>query len=99
MNCIRTESDAGVLLRIVGALDALTVREVTPIFDAVAADRPRRVTIDLQELTVLDSSGVGAIVSLFKRVKAQGGSLVVVRAREQPLVVLKLLKLEKVFGL
>jgi anti-sigma B factor antagonist len=48
---------------------------------------------------LIDSSGVGAIVSLFKRVKADGGKVVVVRAHDQPLAVLKLLKLDKVFGL
>jgi anti-sigma B factor antagonist len=86
-------------IRLEGALDALTVREVNPLIDAVVADNPRRVTVDLDLVTLLDSAGVGAIVSLFKRVKAQGGQVVVVRAHDQPLAVLKLLKLDTVFGL
>ncbi len=48
---------------------------------------------------MIDSSGVGAIVSLFKRVKADGGQVLVAGAKDQPLAVLKLLKLDKVFGL
>ena len=56
-------------------------------------------TVDLDELTILDSMGVGAIVSLWKRVKAQGGKVVVVHAHAQPLLVLKLLRLEAVFGM
>jgi anti-sigma B factor antagonist len=99
MNCTRTDLEGESQLRIVGALDALTVRDVRPIVDALVADRPRRVTVDLSELTLIDSSGVGAIVSLFKRVKADGGQVVVVRAHDQPLAVLKLLKLDRVFGL
>ena len=100
MNCIRTELESGECqLRIQGSLDALTVRDIRPIIDAVVADAPKRVTVDFDELTMIDSSGVGAIVSLFKRVKAAGGQVVVVRARDQPLAVLKLLKLERVFGL
>lgn len=86
-------------LRIEGALDACTVGEISPILDATVADRPRRVTVDLDEVTILDSMGVGAIVSLWKRVKAQGGKVVVVHAHAQPLLVLKLLRLEAVFGM
>jgi anti-sigma B factor antagonist len=86
-------------LKIEGALDALTARDVRPVFDQVVADKPKRVTIDLEALTLIDSSGVGAIVSLFKRVKADGGQVVVVQAQDQPLAVLKLLKLDRVLGL
>jgi anti-sigma B factor antagonist len=99
MNCTRTDLEGESRLRIVGALDTLTVRDIRPIIDAVVADRPRRVTVDFDELTLIDSSGVGAIVSLFKRVKADGGQVVVVRAHDQPLAVLKLLRLDRVFGL
>lgn len=86
-------------IRIEGALDALTVGRICPTIDAVVADRPRHVTVDLGLVTLLDSTGVGAIVSLFKRVTAQGGKVVVVHAHDQPLAVLKLLKLDAVFGL
>ncbi len=99
MNCVRTDEAGESRLVIDGALDALTVREIRPVIDAVVADRPKRVTVDIEKLTLIDSSGVGAIVSLFKRVKANGGNVVVVGAREQPLAVLKLLKLDGVFGL
>jgi anti-sigma B factor antagonist len=100
MNCIRTEDDSGACqLRIEGSLDALTARDIRPIIDAVVADRPKRVVVDFDALTMIDSSGIGAIVSLFKRVKASGGELVIVHAHDQPLAVLKLLKLDRVFGL
>jgi anti-anti-sigma factor len=99
MNWTRTDVDGESRLRIIGALDALTVRDIKPIVDAVVADRPRRVTVDFHDLTLLDSSGVGAIVSLLKRVRADGGQVVVVGAHAQPLAVLKLLKLDGVFGL
>jgi anti-sigma B factor antagonist len=99
MKCIRTDNDTESLLKLEGALDALTAPDIRPIFDKVVADGRRRVTVDLANVTMIDSSGVGAIVSLFKRVKADGGQVLVVGARDQPLAVLKLLKLERVFGL
>ncbi len=85
-------------IRFEGALDALTVTDVRPTIDKVVAESPRKVTVDLDRVTLLDSSGVAAIVSLFKRLKAQGGQMRVVRAHDQPLAVLKLLKLDAVFG-
>ncbi len=99
MKCTRIDLENDLRLQIDGALDALTAREVRPIFDQVVADKPKKVTVDLEALTLIDSSGVGAIVSLFKRVKADGGQVVVVRAHDQPLAVLKLLKLDRIFGL
>ena len=99
MKCTRADLEGGLQLHIDGALDALTARDIRPIFDQVVADKPKKVTVDLEGLTLIDSSGVGAIVSLFKRVKADGGQVVVVRAHDQPLAVLKLLKLDKIFGL
>jgi len=99
MKCTRTDLENDLRLQIDGALDALTAREVRPIFDQIVAEKPKRVTVDLESLTLIDSSGVGAIVSLFKRVKADGGQVVVVRAHDQPLAVLKLLKLDRIFGL
>jgi anti-sigma B factor antagonist len=99
MKCLRIDLENELRLKIEGALDALTAHDVRPIFDQVVADKPKRVTLDLEALTQIDSSGVGAIVSLFKRVKADGGQLVVIQARDQPLAVLKLLKLDRLFGL
>jgi len=99
MNCIRTDNDTDSRLELDGALDALTAPDIRPIFDKVVADGRRRVTVDIAKVTMIDSSGVGAIVSLFKRVKADGGQVLVVGARDQPLAVLKLLKLDRVFGL
>lgn len=99
MNFIRTDEPGATRLMIDASLDALTVRDLRPVIDEIVAARPQRVMVDLEKLDLIDSSGVGAIVSLFKRVKANGGNVVVTGAREQPLAVFKLLKLDGVFGL
>jgi anti-sigma B factor antagonist len=99
MNCVLTEHDDGIRLAISGALDALTVPEVRAVLDAVAAARPHRVVIDLSELTILDSSGVGAIVSLYKRIKVHDGTVSIVRVHGQPLLVLQALELDRVFAI
>lgn len=99
MNCVRTDSETESKLSIEGSLDALTAAEIRPIFDKVIADGRRRVVVDATKLTLLDSSGVGAIVSLYKRLKADGAQFSMIGVNGQPLAVLKLLKLDRVFGL
>ena len=86
-------------IRFVGALDALTVGAAMRQIDAVVEARPRQVIVDLAELELLDSAGVHALVTLYKRVTALGGGVVVVDAHDQPLAVLELFKLNAVFGL
>lgn len=85
-------------LLIEGAFDALTVDDINDAIESMVAERPRRVTVDLDHVSLLDSIGVSAILSLWRRIKAQGGSIVVVHAHDQPLTVLRLLKLEALFG-
>lgn len=96
MRFSRTDSQDETILRIEGTLDALTAPEIRPTLDALVAERRRRITLDLSGLRLIDSSGVGAIVSLFKRARAEGGEVRVVGLRDQPLAIFNLLKLDRV---
>jgi len=96
---VRSDREGGEsTLQIEGAFDAGTVDDINDAIESVVSEHPHRVTVDLDHVSLLDSIGVGAIVSLWKRVRAQGGSVVVVHAHDQPLVVLRLLKLEVLFA-
>jgi len=83
-------------LRIEGELDAMSVVELRPVIATVSNDKPTQVFVDLSDLRLIDSSGVGALVALFKAVRAYGGNLGVVGAREQPLAIFRLLHLDRV---
>jgi anti-sigma B factor antagonist len=67
--------------------------------DALVEERREHVVVDLSDLRLIDSSGVGALVSLYKRVRANGGSVRFTGVTAQPLVIFKLLRLDVVFGL
>ncbi len=97
MTFTRTDNGDDTVLRIEGALDAVTAPELRPTLDALVAERRRRVVVDLSALRLIDSSGVGAIVSLYKRVRANGGGLSVIGLRDQPLAIFRLLRLDRVF--
>ncbi|MSP62760.1 MAG: anti-sigma factor antagonist [Myxococcales bacterium] len=99
MTCTRTDQGDKTTLVIDGLLDAVSTADIRPIIDAVVADRRNLVTVDLASLRLIDSSGVGAIISLYKRVRANGGEVAVTGLRDQPLAIFKLLRLDRVFSI
>jgi anti-sigma B factor antagonist len=80
-----------------GNLDSLTVPEVRPEIEKIVSSGARKVALDLTGLEIIDSSGIGAIVSLFKRVRGMGGDVKIVGVRGQPLEIMKLLGLLRAF--
>jgi anti-sigma B factor antagonist len=82
-------------LTVEGELDIVTGPELRKDIDKLLASRPSRLEIDLSSLRMIDSSGVGVLVSLFKRVRAQGGEIIVTGLRGQPLEIFRLLQLSK----
>lgn len=99
MNYSRTDVANATFLRVQGELDALTAPELRPALDRLVSDCREDITVDLSELRLIDSSGVGALVGLYKRVRANGGTVRFVGVTAQPLVIFKLLRLDMVFGL
>src|SRR5262245_45608983 len=87
--------DGTSFLSIEGQLDAVSVSDLRVELDKLVAGRPRTVEVDLSRLRTIDSSGVGALVSLYKRVRAQGGSVAIKGIRDQPLAIFQLLKLDR----
>jgi anti-sigma B factor antagonist len=85
-------------LRIAGTLDVNTAPELAPTIDKLVEQKRPKVVVDLGGLDLIDSSGVAALVALYKRIRAQGGTVQVVGARDQPLAIFKLLRMDKVFA-
>jgi anti-anti-sigma factor len=86
-------------LVITGVLDATTAPGIRRTVDAIVSEQRSPVTVDLSSLQHVDSSGVGVIVSLYKRCRAFGGTVRIAGLREQPLSIFKLLRLDRVFDL
>ena len=91
-------SHEGTTLVVRGSLDINSAPVLAEEIDKIVATRPTKVLVDLATLDLIDSSGVAALVKLFKGV---GGRAVmtIVGARDQPLAILRLLRMDKVFGL
>ena len=98
MTFSRTDTGEVTVLRIEGALDAMSTPELRPVIDAIVVDKRAKVDVELSGLRLIDSSGVGAIVSLYKRMRAQGGVVTVKGLRDQPLAIFRLLRLDRVLA-
>jgi anti-sigma B factor antagonist len=95
MNYSIAAKDGTTFITIEGNLDALSVSDVRGDLDKLVAARPKFVEVDLSQLRMIDSSGVGALVSLYKRVRAKGGKVVLKGVRDQPLAIFQLLQLDR----
>jgi anti-anti-sigma factor len=64
--------------------------------DAVARVRPRHaLVLDLRELSFLDSSGLGAMVELYRRAQAEGWSLVLAAPQQAVAMILRISGLDE----
>jgi anti-anti-sigma factor len=65
----------GVVVELAGELDLSTVPIFVEALDEVLSGEPAAVELDLSKLSFIDSSGVGAYVSLYRRARAKGSRL------------------------
>ena len=89
----------GTRLVVRGSLDINSAPALAEEIDRIVGSKPAKVECDLSELDLIDSSGVAALVKLYKAVRSVGGSVAIVGARDQPLAIFKLLRMDKVFNL
>jgi anti-sigma B factor antagonist len=97
MRHTRTDTGIETTLKIEGTLDAVTAPELRTVVDDLVNESRKDVTLELSSLRLIDSSGVGVIVSLFKRLRAIGGQVRIVGLRDQPRAIFRLLRLDRVF--
>jgi anti-sigma B factor antagonist len=96
MHFSTSTTDGVATLRIVGELDAVTAPDLRPSVDALLAKRPPRVVVDVSELRLIDSCGVGGLVLLYKKAKEYGGVVTIHGLSNQPAAIFKLLRLDRV---
>jgi anti-sigma B factor antagonist len=99
MNHSRVDDGNTSTLQVRGELDALTAPDLRPTLDELATQSGREVIVDLSGLRLIDSSGVGALVSLYKRVRENGGAVRFLGVTGQPLAIFKLLRLDVAFSI
>ena len=95
----RTDNGDETTLSLEGRLDVSTANEIKPTVEQLVSEKRAKVIVSLSGLDLIDQSGVAVIVGLYKRMRATGGQVKVSGARDQPLAIFKLLRMDRVFGL
>ncbi len=77
-------------------LDASIAVQFKEDFLSIIDEKGKKIVLDLSEVTFIDSSGLGAIVAAYKKIKPEG-ILVLLTKSEAILTMLRLTRLDKIF--
>ena len=92
-----TESDRDTLkVAPIGDFDALGCKLIQERFDHIAdSDTHQSILVDLHDVSFIDSSGIGAIVSLYKRLIIRNRDMEIINFHGQPKKLICLLRINK----
>jgi anti-sigma B factor antagonist len=93
----KEERDGVIIFTLSGSLDIGTVSAMKVDMDSILSTGQHKVLFDLYDLEQIDSSGIGAIIALFKRVRSNRGDVKIARLMGQPKEIFSLLRLDRVF--
>lgn len=95
---LRQISDIPVL-RVVGEIDVYTAPEFKSALNKTILTGASHLVIDLTDVSYMDSSGFGALLSATKQVRPKGGTVNLVGCSEAIERMLKITSLDTVFGM
>lgn len=97
---VKTTQDGNTLI-VEPALARLDVQSV-PAFKEMSADLVQpggNMVIDLHAVKFVDSTGLGALLSLLRRAKEVDGQLALARASEQTMAMFRLVRMTRIFDI
>ncbi|MFC3093386.1 STAS domain-containing protein [Alteromonas sediminis] len=97
MHIVHQQKNDGYLtVKVSGEMDSSRCAKVQPTIETIIQNGAQAtVELDMSRVTFLDSSGVGLIVFMFKRLKATGGDLKLHSVNGQPRELIELLRIDK----
>lgn len=78
-----------------GQLDALTADDLISATTHLVSAPIKYVVLNFEAISLIDSSGIGAMVSILKRTRSRAGDTVLANVGEQPMEVFKILNIHK----
>lgn len=93
---VDADSDGPALVALEGRLDLSTATLVRQRLAELVASGSRRLVIDLGDVSFIDSTGLGTLVSGYKAARLAGGDVRLARPSDQARVILQLTTLERV---
>lgn len=85
------------IIQLNGILDSTRTQEVRDCINQGIEQGAKVILVDLKEVTFMDSSGLGALVTALKAVRSVGGKLCVCSINEQVRILFELTSMDRVF--
>jgi len=86
------------LFRLAGLLDAFSEPTFRKVLDKCVEEGPFNIILDLSQIDFIDSSGIGALVQIAKKIQGSGGSLQLI-TNPRVMQTVKMVRLEQFFKL
>ncbi len=93
-----TKMDDGFKFKLAGTVSA-DLSQIAPEIDRIVEAKPKKVFVDLSACEYISSAGMGALVSFYSRVRANGGSVKIVAIRKMVFTSFKIGRLDQLFGI
>lgn len=77
-----------------GALDSENNREFESTMSDLLKKGVKKIIIDFNDLLVVDSMGIGTLISIIKKLKKENGELIITRCKDQVMTLLKPINIE-----
>jgi anti-sigma B factor antagonist len=100
-DCIKQVRHVGddIVVTLIGAVDLHHTPHVHKALIAACEEQPPRLVVNLTEVTYMDSSGIGTLVEVFRRVNGYKGKLALCGLNERVRSVFEITKLDKFFSI
>ena len=85
------------IIQFSGILDGTRTQELRDRISQAIEQGAKTILVDLKEVTFMDSSGLGALVTALKDVRAAGGKLCICSVNEQVKILFELTSMDRVF--
>lgn len=92
-------TDDNLTIKLSGEMDAHGCSEIRPELEKITNLKQPHIIIDISTVSFIDSSGIGAIVFLFKRLKEQSRTLEIIGVQGQPKELMLLLRMDSAIPL
>lgn len=92
MTIMSYQCNSDQVISLSGDFDVSSVGSARPLFEDLAVN-DTDVVVDLSQVRFIDSSGIGALVFLYKRLVAQKHNMVLIGVQGQPKELLDILKI------
>ena len=94
-----TREDSGTIVRLQGDIDLHRSPSLHEALVDICGEKPARLILDMSEVNYIDSSGVGSLVEIYRRLKRSDGALILVAPGSRVMSVLEITRLDKFFAI